>query len=104
MRYEIDGPAFTASVGDQRFEGRVLDASEPDGVRLEIEGISMCFRVHRRERDPLRQLGGGSDRVRGAAPVPVGLVRGRSTGGLVAPVPGRVITVEVSVGDVVTRG
>ena len=103
--YEIEGASFTATTGDVDFSGRILTGAEnePGGIRLEIEGIAMEFAVHEADETIyVNSAAGQTEFVR--LPRFPSVASAAVAGGLVAPVPGRVISVDVAPGDLVTAG
>jgi acetyl/propionyl-CoA carboxylase alpha subunit len=100
-RVETDG-SYSATVDGQPFTGRVIEAEE-GLILIEIEGTSVVCWVHQvDDRYYVNSSSGQTDLVE------VPRFPDRSSkleaGGPTAPVPGRVVAVEVSVGDVVVAG
>jgi acetyl/propionyl-CoA carboxylase alpha subunit len=95
--------AFTATVDDRSFVGTWLATREDDAILLEIERIATTYEVnHVGDRFYVNSPAGQTDLVevpRFPSPITATLA-----GGLAAPVPGRIVAIEVASGEVVAAG
>ena len=98
-----DGARFEATVGSRRLTGSWSDTDEPDALLVEVDGVAAIHRLHEvgntvYVNSPIAQ---SAVVELPRFPVPQAAA---SAGGLVAPVPGRVVAVEIEPGDTVTVG
>jgi propionyl-CoA carboxylase alpha chain len=103
ITYELRSPdTFRATVDDRRFEGVVIGRDD-DAIHLEIASTAMVFWVNRVSSTwYVNSRAGQSELVEVPRFVEPGA--GLTATGPTAPVPGRVVSIEVSVGDTVTAG
>jgi propionyl-CoA carboxylase alpha chain len=104
VAYTVDPDgAFRADVDDRSFVGRWLATREDGAMLLEIGGYATTFEInHVGDRWFVNSAAGQSDLVevpRFPSPTTAALA-----GGLAAPVPGRIVAVEVAIGDIVASG
>jgi acetyl/propionyl-CoA carboxylase alpha subunit len=97
--------SFRATIDDRAYSGDWLAINEDDGdaVLLEVDGVAAVHRVHHVGYTWYVNSPDGQSELVEAPRFPIPQAAA-SAGGLVAPVPGRVVAVEVTAGDVVTSG
>jgi len=105
VAYRVGGEgSFAASVDGRRFAGRFWDT--PGGhsdMVIEVDGVAVACSLHQVGTTWYVNSPDGQSELVEQPRFP-DAASARTAGGLVAPVPGRVISVEVSIGDVVEVG
>jgi propionyl-CoA carboxylase alpha chain len=104
VRYRLAGPAPWASVDGDEVAGLVIWSVGPDRADLEVAGVRRTVRLDRDGDTWFAASALGTDELaelpRFAGPAPAAA----SAGSLLAPLPGTVVTVAVTVGDQVRQG